>query len=159
VQTIYYVFGTKPHLLAAVLDASIAGDVEPVATVDRPWVDALRAERNPNKAVARLVEGSVEIVSRTAPIYEVLRRAAGDAEVSAMLDENRRRRRADQRELIETLSEAGHLRPDIDVDTAGDILYAVLNEEVFQLLVGDCGWTVDRFQTWATELMVQQLRP
>ena len=40
-QTVYYVFGTKRNLLAAVLDASIAGDVEPVAVLERPWFDEL----------------------------------------------------------------------------------------------------------------------
>src|SRR3954467_9601221 len=37
VQTVYYVFGTKPKLLAAVLDVTIAGDPEPLATLQRPW--------------------------------------------------------------------------------------------------------------------------
>jgi AcrR family transcriptional regulator len=44
VQTLYYVFGTKRNLLAARLDVSIAGDVEPVGTLERPWDDALRAK-------------------------------------------------------------------------------------------------------------------
>ena len=41
VQTVYYVFGTKRNLLAAVLDASIAGDVETTPVLDRRWVDEL----------------------------------------------------------------------------------------------------------------------
>jgi hypothetical protein len=43
--------------------------------------------------------------------------------VGALLDDNRRRRRADQRQLIEMLSQAGHLRTDLDVDTAADVFY------------------------------------
>ena len=82
---------------------------------------------------------SVAIVSRTAPIYEVVRRAAADPDVGALLDDNRGRRRADQRHLIETLWRSGHLRPDLDVDTAADVFYGLLNEEVFQLLTADCG--------------------
>src|SRR3954447_18917157 len=56
VQTIYYVFGTKPTLLAAVLDVTIAGDAEPLATLQRPWVEQLRAETNPTQAVELLVD-------------------------------------------------------------------------------------------------------
>ena len=63
---------------------------------------------------------------------------------------NRRDRRADQRRLVEMLAEAGHLRAGLDVDTAADVFYAVVNEEVFQLLVVDCGWDVDRFGSWLT---------
>lgn len=157
VQTVYYVFGTKPNLLAAVLDASVAGDVEPVAVLERPWVDSLAAEQDADQAVSQLVEAGVAIVARTAPIYEVVRRAAADPDVGALLDDNRRRRRADQRQLIEMLSQAGHLRTDLDVDTAADVFYGLVNEEVFQLLIADCGWSVDRFRRWATSLMLHQL--
>jgi AcrR family transcriptional regulator len=157
VQTVYYVFGTKPKLLSAVLDASIAGDVEPVPVLDRPWVAALREQQDVGSAMERLVDDSVTILSRTSPLYEVVRRAAADPEVSELLQETRRRRRADQRALIEILSSAGRLRPDLDVDTAADVFYGVINEEVFQLFVRDCGWDVERLKRWATSLMMQQL--
>jgi len=157
VQTVYYVFGTKPNLLAGVLDVTIAGDPEPVGTMQRPWVDDLRAEMNPTRAVHRLVDGSVAIVARTSRIYDVLRQAAADPEVNALLEDIKRRRRHDQRQLVEILSQSGHLATEVDVDTATDIVYALLNEEVFQLLTRDCGWPLDRFQGWANSLLVQQL--
>src|SRR6478736_4387028 len=98
VQTIYYVFGTKRNLLAAVLDASIAGDIEPVAVLERAWVQSIRAEPDAGAAVVELVAASVAILARATPIYEVVRRAAADPEVSELLAETRRRRRGDQRD-------------------------------------------------------------
>jgi AcrR family transcriptional regulator len=157
VQTVYYVFGTKPKLLSAVLDASIAGDVEPVPVLERPWVGGLREQHDVGSAMERLVDDSVTILSRTSPLYEVVRRAAADPEVNQLLQETRRRRRADQRALIEILSSARRLRPDLDVDTAADVFYGLINEEVFQLFVRDCGWDVERLKRWATSLMMQQL--
>ncbi len=157
VQTVYYGFGTKRHLLAAVLDTSVAGDVEPVAVLERPWVDELGAERDAASAVRHLVEVAVAILARASPIYEVVRTAASDPDVGALLDDNRRRRRADQRRLIEILWRCGHLRPGLDVDTAADVVYGLLNEEVFQLFTVDCEWDIKRFQGWATSLMLQQL--
>ena len=156
-QTVYYVFGTKRNLLAAVLDASIAGDVEPVAVLERPWFDEFGTAGDPASAVERLVEASVAILARASPIYEVIRQAAADPDVGVLLQENRRRRRDDQRRLIEVLGRSGHLRPGLDVDTAADVFYGLLNEEVFLLLTGDCGWEVDRFRGWATSLMRHQL--
>jgi hypothetical protein len=44
-----------------------------------------------------------------------------------------------------------------DVDTAADVVYGLLDEEVFQLFTADCGWDDERFQRWATSLMLQQL--
>jgi AcrR family transcriptional regulator len=157
VQTVYYVFGTKPKLLSAVLDASIAGDVEPVPLLERPWVGALREQHDVGSAMERLVDDSVTILSRASPLYEVVRRAAADPEVNQLLQETRRRRRSDQRALIEILSSAGRLRPDLDADTAADVFYGLINEEVFQLFVRDCGWDVERLKRWATSLMMQQL--
>jgi len=157
VQTVYYVFNTKPNLLAAVLDVTIAGDPEPVATLQRPWVDALRHETDPTRAVGCLVEGSVAIIARTSPIYDVLRQAAADPEVNVLLDNIKRGRRHDQRQLVEILSQSGHLHRDTDLDIAADIVYALINEEVFRLLTGDCGWSLDQFTRWARALLLQQL--
>ena len=84
----------------------------------------------------RLVEASVAILARASPIYEVIRQAAADPDVGVLLQENRRRRRDDQRRLIEVLGRSGHLRPGLDVDTAADVFYGLLNEEVFLLLTG-----------------------
>ncbi|HEV7757337.1 MAG TPA: helix-turn-helix domain-containing protein, partial [Acidimicrobiales bacterium] len=106
VQTVYYAFGTKRALLAAVLDASIAGDAEPLAVLERPWFDALDDETDARAAVAHLVEATVVILSRAAPVYEVVRRAAADAEVGELLDANRAGRRADQRRLVGLLDGA-----------------------------------------------------
>jgi AcrR family transcriptional regulator len=157
VQTVYYIFSTKRNLLAAVLDASVAGDVEPVPVLERDWVEALRAEQDATSAVERLVEATVAIVARTMAIYEVVRRAAADPEVSALLDEIRSRRRADQRALIEILWRSGHLHPRVDAGIAADVLYGLINEEVLQLFTVDCGWEVEQFRSWATFLMLQQL--
>jgi AcrR family transcriptional regulator len=157
VQTVYYLFGTKPSVLAGVLDASIAGDAEPVALLDRPSLRGILAAPDPSAAVELLVDESVGIVARTAPVYEVVRRAAADPDVGALLDANRGARRADQRRLVEMLADGGHLRPGVDVDTAADVLYAVMNEEVYRLLVVDCGWDIDRFRTWLVTLLTDQL--
>ncbi len=153
----YYVFGTKRNLLAAVLDVRIAGDVEPVAVLERPWFENFAAAPDAVSAVELLIQGGVGIVARSAPIYDVVRRAAADPEVGELLTDNRRARRVDQRRLVEMLAEAGHLRRGLDLAEAADIFYAVMNEEVFQLLVTDCGWDVERFRRWATALLIEQL--
>jgi hypothetical protein len=32
-----------------------------------------------------------------------------------------------------------------------------MNEDVFQLLTRDCGWSVEQFRTWAVKFMLHQL--
>lgn len=157
VQSVYYVFGTKPKLLAAVLDAAIAGDADAVAIAERPWVDALRSSTDAESAVRVLAEAAVEIVTRTTPIYEVVRRASADGDVDALLNETRRRRRLDQRRFVQILAEIGYLRADLDVRAAADVVYALVNEEIVGLLVNDCGWSRRRLREWVTEVLIDQL--
>jgi AcrR family transcriptional regulator len=156
VQTVYYLFTNKRTLLAGVLDASIAGDTEPVAVLDRNWFDELSTARAED-AIAHLVEAAVGIVSRAAPVYEVVRRASADPEVAALLADNRARRRADQRSLVQALADAGHLCHDLTVRAAADQMYALLNEETFQMLTVDCHWSTSAYRTWATDLLTHQL--
>jgi AcrR family transcriptional regulator len=156
-QTVYTAFGTKPKLLAAVLDARIAGDDEPIPVAARPWVESLADAPDAAAAIASVGAAGAAIVARVAPVYDVLRGAASDRDVAALLEANRRGRRRDQRRLAEILSAAGHLTPDLTVDAAADILYALVNEDVFRLLTVDCGWDIDRYRAWLTALLGEQL--
>lgn len=156
VQTVYHLFGTKPKLLGAVLDtATSAGTTAPV--VDREWVERVATAGDAEAAVSELAAGGTAIVARAAPLYDVVSSAASIPEVAELLTENHRRRRTDQRHLAELLAAAGHLGPDVTVDHAADVLYAVLNEPVYLLLTGDCGWSVERYRGWVAELLLAQL--
>jgi AcrR family transcriptional regulator len=156
-QTVYYVFGTKAGVLTAVLEGSIVGDLDPVALADRQWVETLADVEDAAAAVDRLVAESVQVLVRVAPIYRVLQHAAADPDVGGLLEETRRRRRLDQRRLIDVGVAQRGLRPGLDADTAADVYYALINEDVFESLTVDCGWEVEQFQQWATALLQQQL--
>ncbi|MEV2209561.1 helix-turn-helix domain-containing protein, partial [Streptomyces sp. NPDC047970] len=52
VQTVYFTFGTKRALLKEVLDTAVAGDGDPLATLDRPWARAVLAEPDPAAQLA-----------------------------------------------------------------------------------------------------------
>lgn len=157
VQTVYYVFGTKPRLLTAVLDATIAGDDRPIALMERGWEDAINSAPDADTAVRRVAALGVEVLARVAPIIGVVRRAASIPEVAEIYDETRGRRRVDQRRIAELLQGAGHLRRGLRVDAAADAIYALMSEEVFGLLVGDCGWSAKRFESWFADALVSQL--
>jgi AcrR family transcriptional regulator len=155
-QTVYNQFGTKCELLAAVLDLAIAGDAAPVAVMERPWF--LVDEDEPAAdAIARFATAGTAILARVAPLYDVIRSASALPEVRRLLDDNRRRRRADQRHLVSELAAAGQLRPDLDLSHAADVVYGLLNEDVYLLLTADCGWSRKRFATWVAATLFDQL--
>ena len=158
-QTVYYGFGTKVRILSAVLDARIAGEDLDRPLVDRDWAASLGSSGTPEGAIDALTAAAVDIFRRTAPVYEVVRRAASDPEVGALLRANREARRSDQRQLIERLRQAGMVPPTPDLGKAADAVYAILNEEVYQLLVVDCGWTPEQLRSWLGDVVRQQLIP
>ena len=142
----------------AVVDVAIVGDEDGPPLIARAWAEELAQLTDADDAVGHLVRGSVEILARVAPIYEVLCRAATDPDVGRLFASVRANRRSDQQALVHTFAAAGHLRRGLDVDEAADIVYALVNEEVYLMLVGDCGWSLDRLRTWLTETLRQQLR-
>src|SRR5216684_907248 len=76
VQTIYFTFGNKRSLLKELVDVSIAGDQEPVATMDRPWFRDVLATGTADAQLRAHVHGSRQVLDRVAAITEVLRAAA-----------------------------------------------------------------------------------
>jgi hypothetical protein len=58
---------------------------------------------------------------------------------------------------VESLDEKGALRPGLDVAGAADILWTLNHPNVWQLLVGDRGWTADRFEDWLADALCSQL--
>jgi hypothetical protein len=140
-----------------VLDARIAGDDEPIPVAERPWVESLADARDAAAAIAVVAGASAGIFARVAPVYDVLRSASSDREVAALLESNRSGRRRDQRRLAEILAAAGHLNPDLGVDAAADVIYALANEDVFLLLTVDCGWDINRYRDWLATVLQEQL--
>ena len=70
--TVYRLFSSKKGILKALLDTSIAGDDEPVPVATRSHVRSLFEATRPKDTLARLAAVSVDINTRTAPIYRIL---------------------------------------------------------------------------------------
>jgi AcrR family transcriptional regulator len=158
--TVYRLFSSKLGILRALFDVSIAGDDEAVPLADRPQVRAVLADRDPRKQVAGFVGISCGIMSRTEPVYRILVSAAGsDPDTAALLAEQTRHRQRGQSQIAGVLAGAGALRPELRERDAADIIHALMSPEVYRLLVGDQGWTQERYQQWLTGILVDQLLP
>ena len=84
VQTVYFVFRNKRTLFKDVVDTSIAGDTEPVATMDREWFRAACAEPTAAGQLRAHVRGTREILGRVAPIMPLIAAAAAtDPQIAA----------------------------------------------------------------------------
>jgi AcrR family transcriptional regulator len=156
--TVYRLFSSKVGILKVLLDVSIAGDDEPVAVPQRPAVASLLDEPDPRTVLAGFAAITTEINRRTNDLYSVLARAAdSDAEAAALLDGIRVQRDRGQAHLVNALHRKRMLRTALTARAASDIVHALMSPEVYRLLVVDRGWTPERYQQWAGDLLIQQL--
>lgn len=156
--TLYRLFASKQGILKALIDASVAGDDEPVPVARRPEVRSLLEAPDPRDRLAGLVAVSVDINTRTAPIYRILVSAASsDEEASALLDEMTRQRQGGQGRVATSLARSGALRPPLRARDAGDIIHALASPELYRLLVVDREWPPDRYQRWLGQTLADQL--
>jgi AcrR family transcriptional regulator len=156
--TVYRLFSSKRGILKALLDVSIVGDDEAAPLADRPHVRTLFADRDPTNQLAGFVGITVQVNSRTAPIYRILVSAASsDPDAAGLLDELTRQRHEGQARIARSLARARALRPKLRERDAADIIHALMSPEVYGLLVVDRGWSPERYEQWLTATLVDQL--
>jgi hypothetical protein len=155
---VYRLLSSKRGILKALLDVSIAGNDEAIPMADRPPVRSLLADPDPRNMVAGFVGIAAQVNVRTAAIYRILvSAAASDPDAATLLDELTRQRQQGQGRVARALARARALRPTLRERDAGDIIHALVSPEVYGLLVVDRGWPPERYETWLTETLVDQL--
>jgi AcrR family transcriptional regulator len=158
VQTIYFAFGNKPSLLKELVDVTIAGDDEPIPTMQRTWfLDALAADTAEAQLRAH-VRGTCDVLARVAPIMDVLR-AAGtqDPTLAGMWQQDTDPRLEVQTAAARSLVTKPDARADLSVEHAADLLFGLLSPELYLLFVRDRGWTRERWQQWVYDTLHAQL--
>ena len=58
-----------------------------------------------------------------------------------------------------SLAEAGHLRNDITVVDAGEIMWTYSSPQLYELLVVIRGWSLERYSTFIADAMIAALLP
>lgn len=156
--TVYRLFSSKLGILKALLDTSIAGDDQPIAVQERPDVATLFTEADPHQLLAGFAGITAAINQRTNDVYRVLLSAAGsDPAAAKLLGEIRQQRDQGQRRIARSLSRAHSLKPGLRERDAADLIHALMSPEVYRLLVGDRGWTPERYEQWLATTLAQQL--
>ncbi|MFF3665875.1 TetR/AcrR family transcriptional regulator [Microtetraspora malaysiensis] len=158
VQTIYFVFGNKRALLKELVDVTIAGDDEPVATMDRPWYTTALAAGTAPDMLRAYVAGTTSVLERVAPIGKVLDGAcASDPEVAALWPHDVDPRYVVQQGAAKALAGKPGARAEMSVEEAADLLYGLLSPELYLLFVRERGWTRERWERWAGDTLCAQL--
>jgi AcrR family transcriptional regulator len=148
-ESIYKGFGTKAALAKAVFDLVIAGDDEPVPVWQRPEADAIRAEPDVRRKIMLYSRGLAARQQRSAKV-QILIRDGGhtDQSLAALWQRLLAERLTGMTILGRHLIESGQLREGIELDEVRDVLWTYTAVELYELLVVERGWLLDRYADW-----------
>jgi AcrR family transcriptional regulator len=158
VETIYKSFGGKPGLVRAICDAALAGE-GPVPAETRS--DHMQAnEPDPRKIIRGWGELTAEVAPRISPILLLVRSAASaDPEMAGLREEIDAARLSRMTSNARNLAAAGHLRDDVTVKQAGEVMWTYSSPELYEMLVLSRDWPVRRYGAFIAEAMIAALLP
>lgn len=160
VQTVELTFGTKRALLKAVVDATIAGDDQPIPVLRRERARVAEAAPDIETFLAIVAEMVRDVAERVAGVFAVLDEAAGvDPEIAALAREFDAQRAATAAWILRGITERASLRAGLGDDTALDTIWLLMDPIVFRRLTRHRGWTADRFQRWFADGLQRLLLP
>ena len=158
-KTVFNSVGGKPALLKLAWDWALVGDDEPVPMADRPEVQAMMAETDPDALVSTWARFDAAIGARLADLYPVLLVAAdGDPDVAALNQESERNRRGGARGLVDQLADLGGLRPGLSRERAADVIATLMDPVPYRRLVHDAGWTFEEYAEHLGRMVTAALR-
>jgi AcrR family transcriptional regulator len=157
-ESIYKGFGTKAALAKAVFDLVIAGDDEPVPVWRRSEADAIRAEPDIRRKIMLYSRGLAARQQRSAKV-QILIRDGGhtDQTLTVLWQQLLAERLTGMTMLGRHLIESGQLREGIELDEVRDVLWTYTAVELYELLVVERGWPLDRYADWIGQAIAAAL--
>ena len=156
-DTVYASVGRKPQLARLLIETAISGTTQAVSAEDRDYVQAILAAPDAETKIEIYASAMRMIAGRLAPVLAMLQQAAAAApELTVLWREISERRAANMRRFVADLAAVAALRTDLD--EAADIVWATNAPELYQLLIGQRGWTPERYErfladTWRRVLL------
>lgn len=156
--TVTAVFGTKARLLTGLVHLVVRGDAESAPLTERPWWQAMLAERDPRRQLALHAANIRHIHERSADVAAIVAGAAtADADIAALLRQLASGRHADARMVAESLGAKRALATGMTVERATDVLWALCSHDLFRMLVFDRGWSPGDYERWLTSSFIHSL--
>ena len=160
VETIYRGFPGKAGLFQAVVEAAVAGGAaraeRPVE--ERPAIQAVINEPNPIRKLELYASTQPGIHARTAPLLRALREAVVvEPELTSLLRSLEAQRLEGLSRFADHLADRKVLRRGMAAGEARDLIWAINSQSMYDLLVTERGWSVDRYRQWITSMMISSL--
>jgi AcrR family transcriptional regulator len=145
VQTVTKHFASKPGLVKALFDVALVGDDAGVPLAAREWITAILEQPDPQRKLRMYAETLATLLPRTAPIQLLIRDAAGDPAIAVIWQQIRTGRLFGMNDLARNLHVGRHLRADVTIEQARDVLWTFSSPELYELVVTARGWSTDQY--------------
>jgi AcrR family transcriptional regulator len=147
-QTVYLAFGTKAAVLAEA--ATLLAGADSMAPPPQPC--------DPVRRLYLYARQHRDVAARLGPLLAlVVAEAYRDPDVAAFCDDHQANDVRAAHRLVAELEASGSLRPGIGSDEAADVVYALCSPHSYLRLVGDRGWSPDRYEEWLGGLLCDRL--
>ena len=150
-ETIYAGLGSKRGIVDALIERAAPPQV--VGVLSGEWT---AKAGDPAAQLAVIAHFSTSFWTQNDPLATVFRQGTGDAEIG----EEWSKRQALRRGLFASFTGAWPkqaFRAGLSASEAGQILWALSGDEVFHLLVRECGWSTADFESWLTGALRREL--
>jgi len=153
VQTVYFHFGTRRRC-SRKRSMWRRRDDEPVALLDRPWLEELTAEPDPGRVIELWTNSSREILERVAPLLAVVRGTVGtDPDLAAQWNVNEGQRRTAFRALADCSPTALRSARGSPSRTPADLAFLITSAENYIVARNTLGWAPERWQRTTATLL------
>jgi len=157
-KTVYLAFETKSGVLRALWHLLLRGERDAVPVGEQDWYQAVLEEPDPERQLRLNMRNSLIVKTRAGATLEVIRDAASvDPDIGALWERIQVEFHDNQRAVVQSLADKGALTPDLDVAAAADVLWALNHPNQYALLVGERGWSAERYERWLGDLLCAQL--
>lgn len=158
VDTVYAAAGRKPALMRELVETAISGADTAVPAEQRYYVRRVREAPTARAKIAAYTAAMAGIAARMLPVQRALAEAAlDDPDCGALRAEISARRAANMRLFAADLRATGELREDLDDDAVADVIWSMNAPEYQALLIGERGWTPERYGAWLADAWTRLL--
>jgi TetR/AcrR family transcriptional regulator of autoinduction and epiphytic fitness len=159
-ETVYAGFGSKRAILSKLLDVSLVGDELPIPLLERQGPREVMSETDQHRQIELFVYDIFKIMSRVAPIFDIMRVAAKtEPEIAEMLQNILNARVQGMMAFIRAFVKNGPLRDGLTSEEAAEMVWTLTSAEVFTLLNVNRGWPEEKHKQWLIDTLTRFLLP
>jgi len=157
-ETVYAAFGNKRAVLAKLTEVSLVGDDRPIPLFDREGPQAVLRETDQRRQIEMFVDDIYGIMSRMAPLFDLMRVAAKtEPDIAAMFQNMLDGRVQGMMFFVRALMKNGPLRDGLTPEAAAETVWALTSGEVFILLNVNRSWPEEKYKRWLVEVLTRLL--